>query len=200
MFTFTKEQKQKKLANQFYSDYCKLSEQLQHNYKSDLTREAISNAMADIVDGFTLLRITYDLSKQVKTTKDYRLLRVPEMPGIVLDYYWIANDLKEPYVTFYSKYVFNITPNIYIKDYLYKAILNKNKKRVHDMYIANSSVYGVTEEFSIKNFNTLESLIAFTKAKTNKVSSNYVIVGSKYSREICEQFAHNQNIDILISI
>ena len=128
MFAFTKEQKQKKLANQFYSDYCKLSEKLQQDYKVDLKREAISNAMADIVDGFTLLRTTYDLSKQVSTTEDYRLLRVPGMPGIVLDYYWIASDLKLPYIAFYSEYVYNVTSDIGIKDYLYKAMLNKNKK------------------------------------------------------------------------
>ena len=31
-------------------------------------------------------------------------------------------------------------------------------------------------------------------------SGNYNVVSSEYTREICEQFAHSQNIDILISI
>ena len=49
--------------------------------------------------------------------------------------------------------------------------------------------------FSIRNFNTLESLISFTQTKID-----YIVVERFYLEKVCEQFAHNQNIDILISI
>ncbi len=193
MFAFTKEQKQDKLARINVDNYNKLEFSLS-KVTDSLQREAISNAMADIADIFTMLRSTYDLSKPVRTREDYRLLRVPGMPGIVINYKWIGNDLIDPYVDFYSKYTFIGSPNVYIKDYLYKAILNRNKKRVHNMYLNNSAKYGITEEFSLKSFNTLESLISFTQTKIE-----HIVVYSRYNREICQQFAHNQNIDILIS-
>ena len=90
MFAFTKEQKQDKLARTNVDNYNKLEFSLS-TVTDSLQREAILNAMADIVDIFTMLRSTYDLYKPVRTTEDYRLLRVPGMPGLVLDYRWYAN-------------------------------------------------------------------------------------------------------------
>ena len=193
MFAFTKEQRQAKLARTNVDNYNKLEFSLSRVTDS-LQREAISNAMTDIVDIFTMLRSTYELYKPVRTTEDYRLLRVPGMPGIVLNYRWIGNDLINPYVDFYLKYAFIGTSNVDIKDYLYKAILNRNKSKIHNMYTTNSAKYGITEKFSIRNFNTLESLIAL-----NKENSDYIVVDRFYLEKVCEQFAHNQNIDILIS-
>lgn len=194
MFAFTKEQKQDKLARINVDNYNKLEFSLS-TVTDSLQREAILNAMADIVDIFTMLRSTYDLSKPVKTTEDYRLLRVSGMPGVVIEYKWIANDLLAPYIDFYSKYTFTDTPNVDIKDYLYKAILNRNESKIRNMYTTNSAKYGITEKFSIRNFNTLESLISFTQTKID-----YIVVERFYLEKVCEQFAHNQNIDILISI
>lgn len=91
MFAFTKEQKQAKLAKANVDNYNKLELSLSST-SNELQREAIINAMADIVDIFTILRSTYDLSKPAKTSDDYRLLRVPGMPGIVLDYKWFTDE------------------------------------------------------------------------------------------------------------
>ena len=195
MFAFTKEQRQAKLARTNVDNYNKLELSLS-KVTDSLQREAISNAMADIVDIFTMLRSTYELYKPVRAKEDYRLLRVPGMPGIVLDYNtWRGNDLIASHVDFYSKYAFIGTSNVDIKDYLYKAILNRNESKLRNMYTTNSAKYGITEKFSIRNFNTLESLIAL-----NKENSDYIVVDRFYLEKICEQFAHHNNIDILISI
>ena len=193
MFAFTKEQKQDKLARINVDNYNKLEFSLS-TVTDSLQREAILNAIADIVDIFTMLRSTYDLSKTVKTTEDYRLLRVPGMPGILLEHKYANIHLAVPYIDFYLKYTSVDTPGISVKDYLYRAILDRNKSKVHNMYTTNSAKYGITEKFSIRNFNTLESLITL-----NKENRDYIAVARFYLEKVCEQFAHNQNIDILIA-
>ena len=196
MFAFTKEQKQRKLANQFYSDYEKLSEQLQQDYKVDLKREAISNAMSDIVDGFTMLRSTYNADK-VRTTQDFRMLRVPGMPGIVLDYVWIANDLRLCYISEYLKQL-SISGIDDVKDYLVKALLKSKEEKIKQEYLRISSKYGISFPFSISRYNTLVCLLsAYTQELT--ALDTYIVVSPQYNREVCEQFAYNNKIDILIS-
>lgn len=196
MFAFTKGQKQRKLANQFYSDYEKLSEQLQQDYKVDLKREAISNAMSDIVDGFTMLRSTYSTDK-VRTTQDFRMLRVPGMPGIVRDYYWIANDLRMCYIDTYLKQL-DISSMDDVKHYLVKALLKSKEEKIKQEYLRISSKYGISFPFSISRYNTLVCLLsAYTQELT--ALDTYIIVSPQYNREVCEQFAYNNKIDILIS-
>lgn len=196
MFAFTKGQKQRKLANQFYSDYEELSEQLQQDYKVDLKREAISNAMSDIVDGFTMLRSTYSTDK-VRTTQDFRMLRVPGMPGIVRDYYWIANDLRMCYIDTYLKQL-DISSMDDVKHYLVKALLKNKEEKIKQEYLRISSKYGINLPFSISRYNTLVCLLsAYTQELT--ALDTYIIVSPQYNREVCEQFAYNNKIDILIS-
>lgn len=193
MFAFTKEQKQKKLANQFFSDYQKLSKQLQQDYAVDLKREAISNAMADIEDAFTLLRTTYDLSKPVKTLEDYRLLRLPGMPGIILDYKCIDNKYMALRHSYYvSDAGLNHSSNLQL--YLVKALIKRNLTKMKANYKHKANKFGVTLPFSEDTYDTLFNLESI-------IQNNYLrIVTSNYNREICQQFAHTANKDILISI
>lgn len=193
MFAFTKEQKQAKLAKANIDNYNKLSEQLQHSYSNDLYREAISNAMADIVDIFTILRSSYDLSKPIKTLEDYRLLRVPGMPGIVIDYKWIAD---EAFDLRYSHYINDVALNnsSNLQPYLIKALIERNLTKMEANYKHKADKYGITLLFSEDNYDTLFSLESI-------IQKNYPnIVTSNYNREICKQFAHTANKDILISI
>ena len=193
MFAFTKEQKQAKLARTNVDNYNKLSDQLQHSYQDDLKREAISNAMADIVDIFTILRSTYDLSKPIKTVEDYRLLRVPGMPGIVLDYRWYANELVNVCFTYYdSEIAIDTYKNL--QEYLITALSKKKLTQIQNKYKHKSELYGITTSFSEVNFDTLLNLESILHT-----SGSIKVVTNSYNREICEQFAHNQNIDILIS-
>ena len=196
MFAFTKEQKQAKLARRNVDNYNKLSAQLQHSYKDDLKREAISNAMADIVDIFTILRSTYDLSKSVKTIEDYRLLRVPGMPGIVLDSKWYSRE--DIYVRALYYRFFCLTPiNEKLQQYFIDALQSKKQKEAKAIYNDKAKLYGVTAPFSEDNFDTLFSLeeILYSSGSTNEV-----VVANIYDRETCEQFAHHNNIDIIIAI
>lgn len=193
MFAFTKEQKQAKLARANVDNYNKL--ELSLSSTSDaLQREAISNAMADIVDIFTILRSIYDLSKPVKTIEDYRLLRVPGMPGIVLDYKWYANDFKHTKINY-------LVQNTFIKDvntlqpYLVEALLNSKLTKIKDDYARKADKYGIELPFSEDTYDTILSLESATW-------QGYIpiVVTSNYNREICQQFANAINIDILISI
>lgn len=192
MFAFTKEQKQAKLAKANVDNYNKLELSLS-NTSDELKREAITNAMADIVDIFTLLRSTYDLSKPVKALEDYRLLRVPGMPGIVLDYRWIVDDsinLRYPY--YVSDAGLNHSSNL--QPYLVKALIERNLTKMKANYKHKADKFGVTLPFSEDNYDTLfnlESMIPYNYLK---------IVTPNYNREICQQFAHTANKDILISI
>ena len=193
MFAFTKEQKQAKLAKANVDNYDKLLAQLQYSYQDDLKREAISNAMADIVDIFTILRSSYDLSKPVKTLEDYRLLRVPRMPGIVLDYRWIADDsinLRYPHYVNDA----GLDHSSDLQPYLIKALINRNLTKMEANYKHKANKFGVTLPFSEDNYDTLFNLESILQNNYSK------IVTPNYNREICQQFAHNQNIDILISI
>lgn len=193
MFAFTKEQKQAKLAKANVDNYNKLSEQLQHSYSNDLYREAISNAMADIVDIFTILRSSYDLSKPIKTLEDYRLLRVPGMPGIVIDYKWIAD---EAFDLRYSHYINDVALNnsSNLQPYLIKALIKRNLTKMEANYKHKADKYSITLPFSEDNYDTLFSLESI-------IQKNYPnMVTSNYNREICQQFAHTANKDILISI
>ena len=194
MFAFTKEQKQAKLARTNVDNYNKLSDQLQQVYSDDLKREAISNAMADIVDIFTMLRSTYDLSKPIKTVEDYRLLRVPGMPGIVLDYKRYDNEIINRPTPYYAYHY--ILENVgELQQYLINALQNKKLKEIETKYIYKSELYGITSVVSEANYDTLLNL-----EKMLHSSRRIHIVTNNYRREICEQFAHSQNIDILISI
>lgn len=192
MFAFTKEQKQDKLARINVDNYNKLEFSLS-TVTDSLQREAISNAMADIVDIFTMLRSTYDLSKPVKTTEDYRLLRVPGMPGIVLDYRWIANEMVNIFFPYYAS---EIATDTYqnLQEYLITALSKKKLTQIQNKYKHKSELYGIATSFSEVNFDTLLNLESILHT-----SRSIKVVTNNYNREICQQFAHNQNIDILIS-
>ena len=192
MFAFTKEQKQDKLARINVDNYNKLEFSLS-TVTDSLQREAISNAMADIVDIFTMLRSTYDLSKPVKTTEDYRLLRVPGMPGIVLDYRWIANEMVNVSFPYYAS---EIATDTYqnLQEYLITALSKKKLTQIQNKYKHKSELYGIATSFSEVNFDTLLNLESILHT-----SRSIKVVTNSYNREICQQFAHNQNIDILIS-
>lgn len=193
MFAFTKEQKQDKLARTNVDNYNKLEFSLS-TVTDSLQREAISIAMADIVDIFTMLRSTYDLSKPVKTTEDYRLLRVPGMPGIVVDYKWIANELVNVCFPYYAS---EIATDTYqnLQEYLITALSKKKLTQIQNKYKHKSELYGIATSFSEVNFDTLLNLESILHT-----SRSIKVVTNNYNREICQQFAHNQNIDILISI
>lgn len=194
MFAFTKEQKQAKLARTNVDNYNKLSDQLQKSYQDDLKRVAISNAMADIVDIFTLLRSTYDLSKPIKTVEDYRLLRVPGMPGIVIDCIMKGSSVVRARTAYFSYHC----PSLHfsgLQQYLIYALQNKKLKEMKSTYKHKSKVHGVTTPFSQYNFDTLLSLEEILDS-----SGLINIVENNYNRETCEQFAHHNNIDIIISI
>ena len=192
MFAFTKEQKQAKLAKANVDNYNKLELSLS-NTSNELQREAIKNSMADIVDIFTLLRSTYDLSKPVKTVEDYRLLRVPGMPGIVLDYKWIADDsinLRYPHYVNDA----GLDHSRDLQPYLIKALIKRNLTKMETNYKHKADKFGVTLPFSEDNYDTLFNLESI-------IQKNYSnIVTSNYNREICQQFAHTANKDILITI
>lgn len=192
MFAFTKEQKQDKLARINVDNYNKLEFSLS-TVTDSLQREAILNAMADIVDIFTMLRSTYDLSKPVRTTEDYRLLRVPGMPGIVLDYRWIANEMVN---VFFPYYDLEIDTDTYqnLQEYLITALSKKKLTKIQNKYKHKSELYGIATSFSEVNFDTLLNLESILHT-----SRSLKVVTNNYDREVCEQFAHNQNIDILIS-
>ena len=192
MFAFTKEQKQDKLARTNVDNYNKLEFSLS-TVTDSLQREAISNAMADIVDIFTMLRSTYDLSKPVKTTEDYRLLRVPGMPGIVVDYKWIANEMVNVFFPYYAS---EIATDTYqnLQEYLITALSKKKLTQIQNKYKHKSELYGIATSFSEVNFDTLLNLESILHT-----SRSIKVVTNNYNREICQQFAHNQNIDILIS-
>lgn len=192
MFAFTKEQKQAKLAKANVDNYNKLELSLSST-SNELQREAITNAMTDIVDIFTLLRSTYDLSKPVKALQDYRLLRVPGMPGIVLDYKWIANDsINLRYSHYVADAGLNHSSNL--QPYLVKALIKRNLTKMEANYKHKANKFGVTLPFSEDNYDTLFNLESI-------IQNNYwKIVTSNYNREICKQFAHTANKDILISI
>ena len=192
MFAFTKEQKQDKLARINVDNYNKLEFSLS-TVTDSLQREAISNAMADIVDIFTMLRSTYDLSKPVRTTEDYRLLRVPGMPGIVLDYRWYANELVNVCFPYYD---LEIDTDTYqnLQEYLITALSKKKLSQIKNKYKHKSELYGIATSFSEANFDTLLNLESILRT-----SRSINIVANIYNREICQQFAHNKNIDILIS-
>ena len=190
MFAFTKEQKQDKLARINVDNYNKLEFSLS-TVTDSLQREAILNAMADIVDIFTMLRSTYDLSKPVRTREDYRLLRVPGMPGVVIDYKWIANEL----VSYYELAITKVK-NTLLQPYLVKAMVNREhaiRKKSYEFLVEK---YSITCPFSPKNYNTVFNLL---DATLNPIKKEAVVVTDDYDREICEQFAHHNNLDILIS-
>lgn len=195
MFAFTKEQRQAKLARTNVDNYNKLELSLS-KVTDSLQREAISNAMTDIVDIFTMLRSTYELYKPVRTTEDYRLLRVPVMPGIVLNYRWIANDLKNEIVSYYQLAIIK-TNHTDLQTYLVKALVNREHSKMKKEYELLAEKYSITNPFSPKNYNTALNLL---NATLNHRKKEAVVVTDCYDREVCEQFAHNQNIDILISI
>ena len=192
MFAFTKEQKQDKLARTNVDNYNKLELSLS-TVTDSLQREAILNAMADIVDIFTMLRSTYDLYKPVRTTEDYRLLRVPGMPGIVLDYRWIANEMVNVFFPYYAS---EIATDTYqnLQEYLITALSKKKLTQIQNKYKHKSELYGIATSFSEVNFDTLLNLESILHT-----SRSIKVVTNNYNREVCEQFAHNQNIDILIS-
>lgn len=192
MFAFTKEQKQDKLARTNVDNYNKLEFSLS-TVTDSLQREAILNAMADIVDIFTMLRSTYDLSKPVRTTEDYRLLRVPGMPGIVLDYRWIANEMVNVFFPYYAS---EIATDTYqnLQEYLITALSKKKLTQIQNKYKHKSELYGIATSISEVNFDTLLNLESILHT-----SRSIKVVTNSYNREICQQFAHNQNIDILIS-
>ena len=192
MFAFTKEQKQDKLARINVDNYNKLEFSLS-TVTDSLQREAILNAMADIVDIFTMLRSTYDLSEPVKTTEDYRLLRVSGMPGIVLDCRWVANEMVND---FFPYYALEIATDTYqnLQEYLITALSKKKLTQIQNKYKHKSELYGIATSFSEVNFDTLLNLENILHN-----SRSIKVVTNNYNREICEQFAHNQNIDILIS-
>lgn len=194
MFAFTKEQKQAKLARRNVDNYNKLEFTLS-NATDSLQREAILNAMADIVDIFTLLRSTYDLSKPIKTAEDYRLLRVPGMPGIVID--CITGKGSSVVRTRTAYFAYHCTsPHLSeLQQYFIYALQNKKLKEMKSTYEHKSKVHGVTTPFSQYNFDTLLSLEEILDS-----SGLINIVEDNYNRETCEQFAHHNNIDIIISI
>lgn len=193
MFAFTKEQKQAKLARANVNNYSKLELSLS-NTSDDLQREAISNAMADIVDIFTLLRSSYDLSKPVKTLDDYRLLRVPGMPGIVLEYRGYTNEYINVRYSHYS-YDIALTDANGLQPYLINALLERKLAQMKANYKRKADNYGVTLPFSEDNYDTLFSL-----ESSIHLSTKIKIVTNNYNREICQQFANKTNMDILISI
>lgn len=192
MFAFTKEQKQDKLARINVDNYNKLEFSLS-TVTDSLQREAILNAMADIVDIFTMLRSTYDLSKPVKTTEDYRLLRVPGMPGVVLNYRLYASEMVN---VFFPYYALEIATDTYqnLQEYLITALSKKKLSQIKNKYKHKSELYSITTRFSEANFDTLLNLESILHT-----SRSIKVVTNSYNREICQQFAHNQNIDILIS-
>ena len=192
MFAFTKEQKQDKLARTNVDNYNKLEFSLS-TVTDSLQREAILNAMADIVDIFTMLRSTYDLSKPVKTTEDYRLLRVHGMPGIVLDYRWFNSSIS--FKTHFYRAELATKNSESLQPYLGKALLNSNIIKMEKKYKRKADTYGIIVPFSENSYDTLlslESLILLSKAPR--------VVRNNYDRGICQQFAHTANRDILISI
>ena len=193
MFAFTIEQKQAKLARTNVDNYNKLEFSLS-TVTDSLQREAISNAMTDIVDIFTMLRSTYDLSKPVKTTEDYRLLRLPGMPGIAINYKWIANDLKNEIVSYYGLTITKVKDTL--QPYLVKALINHEHIKMKKEYELLAEKYRITCTFSTKNYNTVLNLLDAAKHSREKEA---VVVANNYNREICQQFANYNNIDILIS-
>ena len=194
MFAFTKEQKQAKLARANVYNYNKLELSLS-NTSDELQREAISNAMADIVDIFTLLRSSYDLSKSIKTIEDYRLLRVPRMPGIVLDYKWYANEVLNVRYSYYSSHI-ALTDANGLQPYLITALLEHKLTQMEAKYKRKEDKYGLTLSFSEDTYDTLLSL----ESSVMRATTSHIIVTNNYNREICRQFANAINMDILISI
>lgn len=194
MFAFTKEQKQAKLARANVDNYNKLELSLSST-SDELQREAISNAMADIVDIFTILRASYDLSKPVKTLEDYRLLRVPGMPGIVLDYKWYANEALNPLYPYYYEHI-KISKEETIKPYLALALKVDKIRKAKLKYKNKAKKYRITLKFSEDTFDTLLNL----EKKIIHLSRPIKLVTNNYNREICQQFANATNMDILISI
>lgn len=193
MFAFTKEQKQAKLARTNVDNYNKLEFSLS-TVTDSLQREAILNAMADIVDIFTMLRSTYGLSKPVKTTEDYRLLRVSGMPGIVLDYRGYASEYINVRYSHYS-YDIALTDAKGVQPYLLNALLERKLTQMEANYKRKADNYGVTLPFSEGNYDTLFSL-----EEVIHLSNKLRIVTNDYNTEICQQFAHTAHRDILISI
>ena len=194
MFAFTKEQKQAKLARANVDNYNKLELSLSST-SDELQREAISNAMADIVDIFTILRGIYDLSKPVKTIEDYRLLRVPGMPGIVLDYRWYDSDYINIKYSYYSPDI-TTTNAKSLQPYLVYALLDHKLTQMEAKYKRKADKYGITLPFSKDTYDTVLNL----ESSVNLATASHIIVTNNYNREICQQFAHTANRDILISI
>lgn len=194
MFAFTKDQKQAKLARANVDNYNKLELSLSST-SDELQREAISNAMADIVDIFTILRSSYDLSKPVKTLEDYRLLRVPGMPGIVLDYKWYANEvLNVKY--YYHADAISVNHSSNIQPYLVNALQEHKLTQMKAKYRRKADKYGITLSFSEDTFDTLLNL----EKEFIHLSRPIKLVTSNYNRKICQQFANATNMDILIAI
>ena len=192
MFAFTKEQKQAKLARANVDNYNKLELSLSST-SDELQREAISNAMADIVDIFTILRSIYNLSKPVKTIEDYRLLRVPGMPGIVLDYKVYANESINVRYSYYASY--GATKHLSsLQPYLANALVERKLTQIKAKYKRKADKYGITLPFSEDTYDTLLNLESLEYSSTR-----IKVVTNNYNREICQQFANATNMDILIS-
>lgn len=194
MFAFTKEQKQAKLARANVDNYNKLELSLSST-SDELQREAISNSMADIVDIFTILRSIYDLSKPVKTIEDYRLLRVPGMPGIVLDYKVYADESINVRYSYHADAI-SVNHSSNIQPYLVNALQEHKLTQMEAKYKRKADKYGLTLPFSEDTYDTLLSL----ESSCCLIATNHIIVTNNYNREICQQFANATNMDILISI
>lgn len=193
MFAFTKEQKQAKLARANVDNYNKLELSLSST-SDELQREAISNAMADIVDIFTILRSVYDLSKPVKTIEDYRLLRVPGMPGIVLDYKVYADESINVRYWYHADAI-SVNHSSNIQPYLINALQEHKLTQMEAKYKRKADKYGITLPFSENTYDTLLNLESLEYSSTR-----IKVVTNNYNREICQQFANATNMDILISI
>ena len=121
---------------------------------------------------------------------DYKILKRDkkfDLESRVLSY------MKEGWHPYYAS---EIATDTYqnLQEYLITALSKKKLTQIQNKYKHKSELYGIATSFSEVNFDTLLNLESILHT-----SRSIKVVTNNYNREVCEQFAHNQNIDILIS-
>lgn len=81
MLSFFRERKNAKLVKAHLDNFNSLPLDDQSN---SLKTEAVRNLALDVIDSFSLLRDSFDFNSVITSSSDYRLHRLPGMPGKVL--------------------------------------------------------------------------------------------------------------------